>query len=204
MKKKKTILAKIKARAKILIIPLMVIALVGLLYYFRSEFIVALVNNRPISRLALIKELEKQAGKQVLDSLITKTLILQEARKQKITVSQDEINQELEKLEDNFVQQGQNLDQLLDLQGMSRHDLIEQIKIQKIAEKIAGQDINITDQEVDDYLEENKSFFPEEAEEEEIKATAKQQLEEQAMSQKLQSWLESLREEAKIHYFLKW
>jgi len=56
---------------------LAILLLSGLLYYFKNQFVVALVNNQPIWRLTLIKEVEKQAGEAVLDSLITKALVLQ-------------------------------------------------------------------------------------------------------------------------------
>ncbi len=58
-----------------------VIIAAALLYYFRSAFVAATVNGQPISRLSLVRELEKQGGKQAMDSLITKTLIDQEAKK---------------------------------------------------------------------------------------------------------------------------
>ena len=47
-------------------IPLITIILIGLLYYNRSLFIVALVNGQPISRIAVVQELEKRNGKQAL------------------------------------------------------------------------------------------------------------------------------------------
>ena len=46
----------------------------------RGLFVVALVNGEPISRIEVIKALEKQGGKATLDSLVTKKLIAQEAR----------------------------------------------------------------------------------------------------------------------------
>src|SRR5688572_16109970 len=48
------------------------------LYFLRGVFVAATVNGKPISRLALVKELEKQNGKETLNSLVTKELIFQE------------------------------------------------------------------------------------------------------------------------------
>ena len=90
-----------------------ILLLAGLLYAFRSLFVAAMVNGQPISRVSLVRELEKQNGKQALNSLVTKTLIYQEARKQNVSVSDDEINGEMKKIEDNLQQQGQRLDQHL-------------------------------------------------------------------------------------------
>jgi len=99
---------------------------------------VATVNGQPISRLTLIREMEKSSGKQVLEGLIGKTLILQEAKKQNIFVGKEDIDQEMAKIEENFKNQGQDLNQLLAFQGMTRADLEEQIQLQKTAEKLAG------------------------------------------------------------------
>ena len=49
--------------------------LVGIaLYLGKSLFIAAIVGGRPITRLELVKELEKQSGKETLDNLVTKNL----------------------------------------------------------------------------------------------------------------------------------
>lgn len=186
------------------LVALLVIVLLagGILYRFKNQFIVAVVNGQPISRLTLIKELEKQAGKSTLDALITKTLILQEARKQNVTISDDEISQEVKRFEESLAKQGQDLNQLLSLQGKTQSELEEQIRIQKILEKIVGKDIEVADEEVEGYFEENKDSFPQEASAEEIKIDIKQYLEQQKLNAKIQSWVESLRENAQINYFL--
>ena len=191
-------------RKKILIVafPLALVILAGLFYRFKNQFIAATVNGQPIWRYTLRNELEKQAGRKALETLVTKTLILQEAKKQKVAVSDEEINQEVKKIEENFSKQGQNLDQLLANQGITRKEFKKQIEIQKIVEKLAGGEISVSDQEVDNYLEENKNLIPEGANIDEIKAGIKQQLEQQKMSEKIQSWLQSLHDQAKINYFL--
>jgi len=104
----------------------------------KKELVVATVNGQPISRLTLIREMEKNSGKQVLEGLIGKTLILQEAKKQSVFVAKEDIDQEMAKIEENFKNQGQDLNQLLAFQGMTKADLEEQIQLQKTAEKLAG------------------------------------------------------------------
>jgi len=182
---------------------LIVIGLViSALYYFRGQFIVAVVNGRPISRLALIKELEKQAGQNALNSLVTKTLILQEVKKQKITISDIEVDEEIKQIELTLSQQGQDLNQLLAAKGISQENLKEDIKIQKMVEKIAVQDIEVADEEIEEYFEQRKDAFPADISPEEIKETLKQQLEQEKMNEAVQSWVNSLHEKAKIEYLL--
>jgi foldase protein PrsA len=180
---------------------LVIIILIGGLYYFRGQFISATINGQPIWRLSLIRELEQQAGKDTLESLITKTLILQEAKKQKITATKEEIDQKMKELEENFTSQGQNLDQLLEAQGLTRDQLREQVEIQLIIEKIVGEEVEVTDQELDEYIEANQDFFPEDSDPEETRASVREQLKQEKTNEKIQSWLESLRNDAKINYF---
>ncbi len=189
-----------KANKRNLAILLAIIILAGTLYYFKNQFIVAMVNGKPIFRLTLIRELEKQAGKSILDSLITKTLILDEAKKQNVSISDGEINEEIKKIEENISKQGQELAALLDAQGMTRNDLLEQIKLQKIVEKIAGKDISISEQEVNDYIKTNKDLISKDTDIEKIKETIKGQLEQEKLNEKIQTLVESLRQNAKINY----
>jgi foldase protein PrsA len=190
---------KIKKRHFAFIIAILL--LLVSLFYFKNQFVAALVNGQPIWRLTLIRELEKQAGKQALDSLITRTLILQEAKKQKITVSKEEVDQEIKEIEDNLTQQGQDFARLLEVQGMTRNDLAEQIKIQKLIEKLVGKDIEVSDKEVDEYISQNKDLIPKDSEPEETKASVKEQLRQQKLSDKVTEWLDSLQQNAKINYF---
>lgn len=187
---------------KNLVIFLLTIGLTsGVLYRFKDQFIVAMVNGRPISRLALIKELEKQYGKETLDVLITQNLIWQEAEKQGVTVSSEELDQEIKKIEEEVAAQGQDLSQLLSAQGMTPDELKEQIKLQKTAEKIVGKDIEVTDEEVETYFAENEASPSGDTMTEEIKQNIRQQLEQQKLSEGINQWLESLHDSAKITYF---
>lgn len=183
---------------------LILVLVLGALYLLRSFFVAAIVNGQPISRVSVVNELEKQSGKQVLDTVVTKTLILQEAKKQNVTVSQEEINQETKKIEDNVKKQGQTLDQVLALQGMDRAALVEQIRIQKTVEKILGKDIKVTDKEVDAYIETNKEALGADPTSNESKASVKQQLTQQKLSEKFQTWLDGLKKKAKINYFVSY
>lgn len=173
----------------------------GVLYRFKGQFIIASVNGQFISRLSLIKELENQGGKSTLDSLITQALILQEAKKQGIEVTDNELDQNIKQIEENLVSQGQNLEQVLGLQGMTKDQLKGQIRIQKIAEEIAGKNIEVTDEEVENYYKENMDSFPEDTNEDEIKTSIRQQLKQQKINQSVQLWIQSLYDNAKITYF---
>jgi len=185
-------------------IPFITVIVFGLLFYFKGLFIVALVNGQPISRIAVIRQLEKRDGKQALTSLITQTLISQEAQKRNIDVSVAEINDLTKKIQDDLKKQGQSLDQALSAQGMTRKDLEDQVRIRKLVEKMLAKDAKVTDKEVNDYIEKNKATIPQDMKPDEIKKTAREQLKQQKLALKAQSFIEDLQSKAKINYFVNY
>lgn len=173
------------------------------LYYFRGQFIVATVNGQPILRSTLVRELEKQNGRQVLDNIVLKTVIMQEAAKQKVGVTPQEVDDEIVKLEDTFKNRGQDLSSALAVQGMSRDDLKEQMMLQKLVERMVSKDgVTVTDDEVKEYMEANKAFLPKDAKPDELNAEVRRQLEQQKQTAKIQEWVTKLKDEAKVEHWL--
>ena len=115
---------------------LIVVIIASLLYLARGLFIAALVNNQPVSRLGLIKELEKTGGDQLLQQKIDEILILQESKKQAVTIDKAEVEAKIKEIETSLSEQGQNLADILELQGVSQEELTKQIKTQLIIEKL--------------------------------------------------------------------
>lgn len=181
----------------------LIVIILGSLIYFKGFFIAALVNGRPIFRHTLVRELEKQAGKNALESLVTQMLVKQEASRQKISVEESEINAEITKIEDVLKEQGQTLEAALGLRGMTKNDLIGQIKIQKMVEKMAAKEVTVSDEEVNQYLEDNKASLGETSITDEVKNSVRLQLEQDKISAKIDEWITGLQEKAKINYFLK-
>jgi foldase protein PrsA len=187
---------------KNLYIVAIVICLGVIVYNFRAQFIVATVNGRPIFRTALIKELEKQAGPKVLESLIIRSLINQESQKNRVKISEEVLDEEVGKIEEELNQQNQDLDELLAARSMTRKDLREEIRLQKIAEALSVAEIEITDEEASQSFEAQKQFAPEGADEEALKEQVKDQLKEQKKLEAMQAWVENIRQAAKINYLL--
>lgn len=175
-----------------------------LLFLNRGLFVAAMVNNQPISRLSVVSELEKKQGKSALDSLITETLIMQEAQKNNIVVSQEEVDGEIGKISDSVKAQGQDLDQLLTLQGMKKEDLEKQVRVQKIVEKILADKLNVTDEDVKKYITDNKDSFPATMKEEEKVTQARTQLQQDKIGTEFQTWVTDLRSKSDIKYFVSY
>jgi len=188
---------------KVLIIFLALISLVAFLFNIKHLFIAAMVNGRPITHRSLTRELEKQMGKQVLEGLIAQTLVRQEAKQQKIEISQEKVKEQINQIETQLKNQGQELDTLLAAQGQTRKSLGEQIELQLIVEEILGRQVSVSEEEVKDYFEESKEQFVEGTTFEDQKENLKEQLRQGKISEKFQPWLEELRGKAKIYYFLR-
>lgn len=193
-----------RLKKSIIISVLVIILIAALLYAGRSFFIAAMVNGHPITRFEIISELEKQSGQATLDNIVTKTLILQEAQKQNIIVTDEEIDQELKTIEDNLKQQGQNLDQVLALQGTSREALREDTRLRKSIEKMIGPEVVVTEQEVTDYIASNSAMLPEDMPEDQLKTSVEQQLRQQKLSEKFQTWLQNLKQNADVNYLVNY
>lgn len=188
---------------KFAITALIVLTILVLLFIFKSLFVAAIVNGQPISRLAVVKELEKQGGKRTLDSIITKALVNQEAKKKNISVSQKDVDAQLKTIETNLSKQGISLDQALKEQGLTKKDLVEDIKLQLLVQKMVGQ-VDVSQKEIDDYITTNQAQIPENSNPDEIKKQAQQQIAQQKTQEKIQELIENLKSKAKITYFVKY
>jgi len=196
----KKIFIKKKNTKPLLFIVVFFVAL-AVLYFFRGLFLVALVNNKPITRLALIKQLEKESGKATLENLVIKELILQEAGKKGVSVSQEDIQKEIDNITEIVEAQGSSLETALSMQGQSIEDLRENIRIQKTAEEILKDDISVSNEEALEYFEENKEFY-EDKEFVDLEAEIKEQLFQQKLQVKFSELLETLKSDSNIRYLV--
>ncbi|MCR4329265.1 MAG: SurA N-terminal domain-containing protein [Candidatus Roizmanbacteria bacterium] len=169
--------------------------------FLRNLLFAASVNGKPVSRTAVISILEKQGGKQALDTLVSKELIMQDASKMKVTASESELNGEVKKIEDGLKKSNQKLSDALTAQNMTEKDLREELKFQLILKKILGKKIEPTKKEIADYIEQNKDSIPETLTGSELELQIKDQLQNQKFSTEVQKYLTELRGKAKISYY---
>lgn len=173
-------------------------------YYLKNLFIAATVNGSLISRVKVIKELEKRGGSSILETLITEKLIKQEAAKKNISVSKEEVDSAITSIETNLKSQSQDLKTALAAQGMTLNDLKNQITLQKLLEKMLADKITVTDEEITKYMIDNKVTLPEGTDQENAKSIIKQQIIQEKLGQEIQPLLDSLKKAAKINIFIKY
>ncbi len=201
--------AVVKLPKKIFLYVFILLIVAGLIYFGGKVLFVASVNGQLINRFTVIKDLEKQGGKKVLETIVLKTLINQEAKKRKIDISQKELEAELTKIEVNVTSQGTTLDALLLQQGMTKDDLKNEIKLQLLVTKMVEKNVSITEKEIDDYLTNQKSqasqsLDPTQAAPEMTRAQAQSTLRQQKLQTKIQTFVADLKAKAKINYFVKY
>lgn len=185
------------------VLGLTAIIILSILYLFKGLFVAAVVNGQPISRISVVRDLERRSGAETLDSLISQALIFQEAKKQNVSITNEEINSVISEIEASLEGQGE-LEKLLLLQGMTKDDLINQIQIQKLIEKMLADKVSVTDSEVSEYIEINSETLPQDATDQEINELVKDQLEQQKLASEIEPWLADLKQKANVNYFVEY
>lgn len=198
-------MSKMSKTTKTFIVVLVVFALLlGVAYYFKGVFIAATVNGNPISRMSVVQELEKKAGKNILDTMITKKLISDEIKKRGIVVKEEDIDSEIKKIEAQVTAQGGTLEAALVGQGMTESDLLEQIRINKELEQVLGDKILVSDDEVNQYLSANKISPTTGVSSDDLKNQTREQLKGQKFNTEATKLIDDLRAKAVINYYTQY
>lgn len=187
-------------RQKKIYIPILII--VGLLLlavYKKNWFIAATINGSPITNLDLQMRLNQQFRSQTLNQMINEKIILDEANKNNIVVSDLEIGNKISEIETS-VGGAQALDAMLAQQGQTRESIKQQIKLQLTVEKLYSNEATVSAEEVSTFIEQNK---------ENLRATdsAKQQeeaynaIKNQKLTQIFSQKFQELKTKAKIQIF---
>ncbi len=189
-----------KLDAKKLIKPLILLIILGVAYLLKDEVIVASVNGKPITRFALIQSLEQQSASTVLENLTLQMLVQQELKKAGIVVTSEELDQELTKIEEQLSAQGQNLDDLLKAQGLTRAQVKEQLALSKGLEKLLADKVTVSEEEITKYFEDNKEFMGD-VKLEDVRADIEAQVRQEKLSTEQQKWFAEISKNADIKYY---
>ncbi len=184
---------------KVVYVAVVLIGLALLFSYKKSWFVAATVNNNPISNFELLSRLNGQYRSEMLNQMINESIVLDEAKKKGVVVSDKEINDKIAQVESN-VGGAQALDGLLAQQGQTRSGLRDQIKFQLIIEKLYGGEATVSAEEVQKFIDQNKD---------QLQATdsagqekeATDALKQQKLTQLFQQKFQELKTAAKIQIF---
>ena len=181
-----------------------VLALIGVLFAASRMWVVAWVDNKPVTKWELYSLLEKRDEGKTAEELIVQKLLKSEGDKQNQNVTDTEIEAEIKKVEE---QQGgaAELDQILQVNRTSREDFRKLVELQLIKQKLFGQGVDITDADVDKYIEENKDSLPpgildnpESSEAAKLRESAKEQLKQMKVNENFNTWLEETMKSSRV------
>jgi foldase protein PrsA len=99
--------------------------------------VVALVNNEPITREALIKRLLAYHGERTLDAMVNQVIVRQAATKYKLSVSDEEVDQRVVQIKGMF-RTPEMYQQMLAESGLSEPQHREQVRFTLLSERIVA------------------------------------------------------------------
>lgn len=152
---------------------------------FIQKEAIASVNGADIDKEELYERMLASSGAATLDLMISDEIVKQEAEKAEVKVSQDEIDAEMKKYGEQFGGM-EALQSILKTSGVTEDQLEGDIETYLMIEKLIGPDIEITDEQIKTYFEENKESFaqPEQVEASHILVATKEEADEVAQKLK--------------------
>ncbi len=156
----------LQSRPVTLLIPtiaVVIVVVIGIVLILSSinddnNDIVARVGPEKITKEELYNTLVKYYGEETLNTLITNKIIELEAKKEKITVTDAEIQKEIDAIIDSYGGK-EMFDQYMAYSGMTVEEMKKDIALYLKTIKLIEPRIKITDEEIESYFEENKESF---------------------------------------------
>ncbi|NLN48077.1 MAG: foldase [Clostridiales bacterium] len=146
----------------VIAVALVLIVLAGALYYnskaTKGNEIVARIDNETITKNDLYEAMVAENGKPVLDMLIANKIIDLELKKENISISQEDIDKEMDAIAEHYGGLS-NFEQMLTIYGQSLDTVKQNIEKNLQIKKLLEPQITITDEELLTYFEENKESF---------------------------------------------
>lgn len=120
--------------------------------------VVASVNGKAITKDMLYEELVVQGGAVTLDNLITEELIVQAADKAGVTVTDEEVNKEIQLLIDSVGSEEQ-FTAMLNSYGIDRDSFTESKRYDVMIRKVLEPQTTVTEDDIKAYYDENIEYF---------------------------------------------
>jgi len=131
-----------------------------------GDNIIAMVNDEPITKDELLAELKNAGAGAELDRMISERLIMQEASKMGITITEERLQEEIDKIKEQFSSEWEYT-MALSYSNMTEDILKERLRLNLLVEEILKDRIEVTEEQARQYFEDNKDDF---AQQEEVHA----------------------------------
>lgn len=116
---------------------------------------VARVNGEAIARAEFVAEMERQAGRQVLQQMISQRIVQQEMKRQAVQVQESEIDSEMGRIKDQFPSV-EAFESALQSYGVTEADLRREISMSLGVKALGRLGVSVSDDEVKRYFEDNE------------------------------------------------
>jgi foldase protein PrsA len=154
---------RVKSKSSLRVIIIIVViglVVIGALWTVNDLKAVARVNSTDITWKQFNDALKKQGGNQMLAVMLRDELIRQGAKQYDITVTDEDVEAEMDKLASQFGSLV-GLEQALSQYGMTLDDLKGQIETTLLLDGIAARDVTVEEEELKTYYDENKERYTE-------------------------------------------
>lgn len=189
----------------ILTIAVLILGLVVLGFYEsavkKNDPVLAKAGQSEITQHQLYNEMKGLYGKQMLTELVAQSLIRQEAKQQNITVSQEEIDKEIDAMKQQIGSEQAFLDYLGSM-GMDLNKLKDQMNLLMTRDKLLDKAYPVTDEQIAAYYEEHKSQLGSPAPSlDQVKEQITMILADSNRAENYDKWWSDLQEKHHVEYF---
>lgn len=201
-------LPKLPVSRRTAYIILLIVGLAVLMYVANKYLVVAWVDKKPVTAFEYYSTLSKRYGKDVSEELIVQKLLESEAAAKGIKVSDEELDAEVKKIEE---QQGgaDKLQQILQAQNISEDEFHRLVKLQLLRTKMFADVAMVTDTDVDAYIAENgEAFAPttdastgatvDPKQDPKLRESIMEQLKQQKTNASFSAWLQGARQSDRV------
>lgn len=160
-------LLKQNKKIVVTIMAVIMVIVIVLSLTWKKDDAVAKINGQSITKDEVYNEMVKLYGAETVDQLIANRIIAEEAKKQNITVSESELNEQIQQLQESYGGEDA-FNQALESNNTKLATVKEDLKNYLIVKKLLEPEIEITEEEIKTYFEENIDSF---AQAEQVKAS---------------------------------
>ena len=132
-----------------------------------TDEVAAVVNGEPVYKAELFDALYATGGKDALDQIIARKLIVQEGARSGLEIAEEEMEEEINNIvAESFGGSYEDFLSTLTMYGLSEEAFREDARLNLLVRKLAMAEIDPTEEEAQQYFENNRSLFeqPEEVE----------------------------------------
>lgn len=192
-------LPQIKNKNFIIFLCVIILGFIALFFFKRDLFVAATVDGNPITNYELQNRLNQDFRKQSLDQLINEQIVENEAGKNNVKVSSQEVLDKIKEYEQKYGGQD-SFDSILEQRGTTREALKGVMRTQLYLEKLYSSQATVSSQEIDDYIKTNKATLVA-TQEAEQKLEAEKNIKEQKLFKIFSEKFQELKEKAKVEIY---